>query len=106
MIDGATTDDGTGDTGDTGAMSWDEAVARVTEAGGRFSMSEAEINGHTLPVFDAAPPSLRALFEMAGAGHGAKPFLVYEDERTSFAETVAAAGAIGHLLVDRYGVGP
>jgi long-chain acyl-CoA synthetase len=103
MTDGAAPND---DAGDTGAMSWDDAVARVTEPGGRFSMTEAEINGHTDPVFENAPPSLRVLFELAGAGHGDKPFLVYEDERSSFAETVAAAGAVGHLLVDRYGIEP
>ena len=93
-------------TADTGAMSWGEAVAQVTAPGGRFAMVDAEVNGQVLPVFESAPPSLRALFELAGAGHGDKPFLVYEDERTSFAETLTAAGAVGHLLVDRYGVQP
>ena len=69
-------------------------------------MTEAEIDGHTLPVFENAPPSLRVLFELAGAGYADKPFLVYEDERSTFAETVAAAGSVGHLLVDRYGIEP
>ena len=94
------------DIGDTGAMSWDDAVALVTQPGGRFAMTEAEIDGHTVPVFENAPPSLRVLFELSGAGYADKPFLVYEDERSTFAETVAAAGSVGHLLVDRYGIEP
>jgi long-chain acyl-CoA synthetase len=103
MNDGAANTDRSGD---TGAMSWDEAVALVTEPDGRFAMTEAEVNGQIVPVFENAPPSLRVLFELSGAGHGDKPFIVYEDERAGFAETVAAAGAVGHLLVERYGVVP
>ncbi|MEL7209628.1 MAG: class I adenylate-forming enzyme family protein, partial [Actinomycetota bacterium] len=86
-------------------MSWDDAVAQVTAPGGRFSMTEATIGERTVAVFEHTPPSLRALYELAGAGHDDKPFLVYEDERSTFAETVAAAGAMAHLLSERYGVG-
>jgi long-chain acyl-CoA synthetase len=103
MTEGASTTD---EAADTGMMGWDEAVAVVTEPGGRFAMTEAEIDGRVVPVFENAPPSLRVLFELAGAGHGDKPFLVYEDERAGFAETMGAAGAAGHLLIDRYGIQP
>jgi long-chain acyl-CoA synthetase len=94
------------DAADTAVMSWDEAVAQVTAPGRRFALIEAEVGGRVVPVFESTPPSLRVLFELAGAGHGDKPFLVYGDERLSFAGTVAAAGAVGHLLIDRYGITP
>ena len=36
--------------------------------------------------------------------HGDKPFIVYEDERLSFAEHYRAAATFGHRLIDDYGV--
>ena len=103
MTDGASESD---PNTDTGVMSWDDAVAQVTAPGTRFATTEAVVDGHTVQVFESSPGTLRVLFELAGPGHGDKPFLVYEDERLTFAETVAAAGAVGHLLVDRYGIRP
>jgi steroid-24-oyl-CoA synthetase len=85
------------------AMSWDEAVATVTGPGGRFEITETTIDGRPYKVFSNTPPSLRFLFELA-SGYGDKDFLVYEDERLSFTDVWARAGAIGAVLVDRYGV--
>jgi long-chain acyl-CoA synthetase len=86
-------------------LSWDEAVAKVTGPGGRFELVEAEIDGRPYRVFKNTPPSLRFLFELA-SGHGDLDHLVYEDERLSFAQVWERAGALGALLVDRYGVAP
>ncbi|HEY3811513.1 MAG TPA: class I adenylate-forming enzyme family protein, partial [Acidimicrobiales bacterium] len=56
-------------------------------------------------AFTYAPASLRDLFQSARA-HGDKTFLVYEDERWSFADVMGAVDALGHTLVDRYRVAP
>ena len=84
-------------------ISWDAAVAQVTAPGSRFAITDAEIEGRKLRLFEHAPPSLRALFE-AARGHGDAVFLVYEDERWSFSEVMARIDAMSALLVDRYGV--
>jgi long-chain acyl-CoA synthetase len=85
--------------------SWDEAVAAVTGPGGPFEIAEAEVLGQRLRVFKNTPPSLRALFGAARA-RGDATFLVYEDERWSFADVMAKADALGAALVERYGVRP
>jgi long-chain acyl-CoA synthetase len=79
-----------GERGDLMGLLWDEAVAAVTGPGARFETAEAEIGGVRQRVYKNAPASLRALFEAARA-HGDETFLVYEDERLSFAPHSSAA---------------
>lgn len=87
------------------AKGWDEAAAEVTGPGGPYELVEADVLGQRLPVFKNAPASLGALFAAARA-RGSQTFLVYEDERWSFARVMAEADALAHALVHRYGVGP
>lgn len=55
-------------------------------------------------VFDAVPPTMRAIWELS-ALQGDKPYIVFEDEEYSYAEIHAQVRALAHLLSDRYGVG-
>ena len=86
-------------------MSWDEAVAQATKPGGMFELAETEVDGQSVRVFKNAPPSLRHLFAVARA-RGEATFLVYEDERWSFADVMAKVDALGAALVHTYGVAP
>jgi long-chain acyl-CoA synthetase len=85
-------------------MTFDDAVAAVTAAGSRFEMATAEVLGQELPVFKNTPPSMRSLFDIARGGEGI--FLVYEDERWTFAEVMARVDALAATLVETYGVRP
>jgi len=62
-----------------------EANARLTGPGTMFQMDEVAIRGIPTKVWKAAPPSLRTVLDISRA-HGNKDYLVYEDERISFAE--------------------
>jgi long-chain acyl-CoA synthetase len=84
---------------------WNEAVAALTAPGAPFEIVEARVHGRPRRVFKNAPASLRALFDTARA-RGDAPFLVYEDERWSFAETMRQVDALGAALVSRLGVRP
>jgi len=86
-------------------LSWDQAIAALTAPGGPFALGRAEIRGQTFSVFENTPPSLRAVFDSARA-RGDEIFLVYEDERWSFADVMARVDEIAHLLATRYGVKP
>ncbi len=84
-------------------MSYAAATAAVTGPGERFETTTVDILDVPTTVFRHAPPSLREIF--AGAReHGDETFLVYEDERWSFADVMRQVDAFGALLVDRYGV--
>jgi long-chain acyl-CoA synthetase len=86
-------------------LSWDEAVAALTGPGKMFEIAEAEVLGRRQKVFKNTPPSLRALFGAARA-RGDATFLVYEDERWSFAHVLAEADALGAALAGRLDVKP
>jgi long-chain acyl-CoA synthetase len=85
------------------AMTFEEALAALTGPGKPFSIIEAEVGGRRQKVFERTPPSLRTLFERT-RGFGDKVFLVYEDERFTFADVMARVDALADLLVHHYGV--
>jgi long-chain acyl-CoA synthetase len=85
-------------------MSYADAAAAVTAPGQRFETERRSIRGIEYTVFRNCPPSLRELFDTARE-RGDETFLVYEDERWSFTDTMTVVDALGATLVDRYGVG-
>ena len=55
-------------------------------------------------VFTSAPPDMRFIWEMS-AGHGDKPYLVFEDEEMSYGEAHATVRSLAAYLVEQ-GVQP
>jgi long-chain acyl-CoA synthetase len=82
-----------------------EVTATLTDVGGPFEMEDVVIRGIPTRTWKTAPADLRAVFELS-ALHGDKVFLVYEDERMTFAQGFRTVAALGHQLVDRFGVQP
>ncbi len=84
---------------------WNDAADQLTAPGAPFAWSIQEVNGIPVRVFDNAPGSLRDLF--AGtAAHGDADYLVYRDERMSYAEAHRQVGALAAWLAEHGGVGP
>jgi long-chain acyl-CoA synthetase len=77
------------------------AIAALTAPGMPYALEDAEISGRRLRVFTHAPPTLRTIYESTASD---LPFLVYEDERLSFAQAWGQASRIGHVLVHDCGV--
>ena len=86
-------------------VSFEEGVSQLSQPGGPFATKTVDVAGMETEVFENAPPSLRAIFDSARV-RGDETFLVYEDERWSFAKTMGQVDALGALLVERYGVQP
>lgn len=86
-------------------IGYGDAAAAVTAPGQRFEVGDLDIRGVTYRMFRNAPASLRELFASA-RGRGDAPFLIYEDERWSFADVMRHVDAAGALLHERYGVRP
>jgi long-chain acyl-CoA synthetase len=80
-----------------------EAWNELTASGGPFAMTEIEVRGVPMRVFDSAPPSMRFVWEMA-TGYGDKDYVVFEDERFTYAESDAIIKALAKHLVDDLGV--
>jgi len=81
-----------------------EADATLTAAGQLFEMEERTIRGVPTRTWKNAPASLRAVLDLS-LGYGDATYLVYEDERTTFAEHYRIACTLAHRLVDEFGVG-
>ncbi len=64
---------------------------------------EADIRGIPTRTWKTAPATLRAVLELS-APHGDKDFLVYEDERITFAEHFRTVATLAHALIERFGV--
>jgi long-chain acyl-CoA synthetase len=84
-------------------MSIPEVHALLTAPGSPFEMDEAVVRGVPLRVWKAAPPSLRAVLE-SSRERGDELFLVYEDERISFAHHFAVVATLARRMVDDLGV--
>ena len=72
--------------------------AQWTAPGGAFEIQVEEIRGTPQRVYAKALPDLRALWDLA-ALKGDRDFLVYEDERFSFAEVDRQVRSVAASLV-------
>ena len=80
-----------------------EAWAEITAPGGAFATDDVVVRGIAMRVFATAPPNMRSLWELS-AGHAEREYLVYEDERYTYADIHAQVRALAHLLRDQHGV--
>jgi long-chain acyl-CoA synthetase len=83
----------------------EEAVATLTGPDTPFAVGDGTVRGQRMKVFVKLPPSMRAFLDLARA-KGDAEYLVFEDERYTFADAMARVDAIANLLVHRYGVAP
>lgn len=79
------------------------AIAALTAPGQPGELIDIVVKGRRVRAFKNAPPTLRAYYE---AYVSELPFLVYEDERLTFAQAWQQASRIGHLLVHQCDVRP
>ncbi len=76
----------------------------LTGPGGQFEITEVEVRGQTLRTYANQPPSLREMWLMS-AGHGDKDYLVYGEERVTYAEAHRQVAQIASWLREQ-GVEP
>jgi long-chain acyl-CoA synthetase len=86
------------------ALSIHDATAQMTAEGQIFEIETVDIRGIATKAWKHAPKSLKAVLDLS-LNHADKDFIVYEDERYSFAEHYRYAATIAHRLAD-YGVQP
>jgi long-chain acyl-CoA synthetase len=79
-------------------MSLAEADALLNKPGSPFEWEEIDIRGVKTRVWKNAPPTLRDIFLRGRASFAARPFVVYQDERTTFEGFARAALTIAQRL--------
>ncbi len=80
-----------------------EIVADLKGPGSPLEAREAVIDGITMPVFAHVEDNLREVYKL-GLQTPERDFLVYRDERHSFAQTLEQATAMAKVLQARYGI--
>ena len=74
-----------------------QAHAKLTAPGARFETTDVEIRGVTTKIWKNAPATLRQAF-LAGRAFAEREFVVYEDDRATFAAFDRAVAAFAHEL--------
>jgi long-chain acyl-CoA synthetase len=82
----------------------DNVVSVITGPGSQLEVGKAVIRGAEIPVFTAAPPSMREFFAYFFALQAPREFLVFGDERSTFGEVYARALKIAAALQHRHGI--
>ena len=84
------------------SLTHEEALAQVTGPGQLFEVVPVSAGGRDVRVFKNAPGTMGQLF--AGARGDQSEFLVYEDERWTFDETMRHVDGLAHALVHTFGI--
>ncbi|MEH6585915.1 MAG: class I adenylate-forming enzyme family protein [Halioglobus sp.] len=74
-----------------------QVVDQMTAPGQMFEIRESEVAGHTMRTWALAPPSLRDVW-LSTAGHADKDYLVYQDERWTYAQAHEEVARIANWL--------
>ncbi|MEQ8953896.1 MAG: AMP-binding protein, partial [Gammaproteobacteria bacterium] len=69
-----------------------------------LAVATALIDGRETPVFSKVPANLGELYQL-GLAQADNPFLVYQQERYSFAQTLDMARRLARVLREQYGIG-
>ena len=81
-----------------------QAWAELTQPGAPFEIAVAQVRGAPIRTFKSAPPNVRALW-LSTAAFAARDYLVYSDERVTYAEAHRQVASIANWLISR-GVRP
>ncbi len=80
-----------------------DIVIKMRDPAGPLGVKTITINGIEQTVFANVPQNLREIYRL-GLSAADKDFLVYENERYTFAQTLSIAEDIAQALLNQYGV--
>ena len=83
---------------------FNRAYADLTAPGGPFAWTTRDVGGVPTRTFDKAPANMRVIWE-AAAARGDDEYLVYGDERYSYADAAALVRSLADYLRNEHGVG-
>lgn len=81
-----------------------EQIHQITAAGGSFEVIKKNRNDIEYTAFKNLPTNLTAMYQAAADAHADKDFIIFNEERHSFASLLEQANAFAHLLQQQYGI--
>jgi long-chain acyl-CoA synthetase len=85
------------------SMSLEEATALLTAPGAPYELMPCSVRGQALRCWKNVPATVRELV-LQTRGHGDRVYLVYEDERLTYAQAFAHVAALAQQLVSELGI--
>ncbi|QXQ06312.1 acyl--CoA ligase [Sphingosinicellaceae bacterium] len=82
----------------------DAVIDTIIAPGGQLAVGEAKVREATLPVFANGPSNMRDYLAYFFGANADKEFLVYRDERLTFAEVYAQAIKVAACLQHNHGI--
>ncbi len=82
----------------------DATVEALIGPGAQLEVATANVRGVDLPVFKGAPPSMREYLGFFFQANAAKEFVVYRDERYTFADIYQQGIRIAAAVQHKYGI--
>ena len=77
-----------------------DAIQRLTSAGCQFGVVPADVNGQAMRVYRHAPANMREVF-VAIRAFADRVYLVYADERVTYAQAHTQVAKFAQLLLAR-----
>ena len=81
-----------------------QANAAIAASDTPLKLTDSEVAGVPMKIYAAAPPTVRTILELAEPQFGARDYLVYEDERVTYAAFTRAVEHFAKALTEQFGV--
>ncbi|MEL6692628.1 MAG: class I adenylate-forming enzyme family protein, partial [Pseudomonadota bacterium] len=81
-----------------------QANAAIAASDSPLKLADGVVDGVEMKVYPDAPPTIRAIFQLAEPQFGARDYLVYEDERVTYSAFARAVEHFAKALQDTYGI--
>jgi long-chain acyl-CoA synthetase len=81
-----------------------QANAAIAASDSPLQLSDGVVDGVSMKIYANAPPTIRTILELAEPQFGARDYLVYEDERVTYAAFTRAVEHFAKILQEQFGV--
>lgn len=81
-----------------------QANAAIAASDSPLKLGDAVVGGVSMKIYANAPPTIRAILELAEPQFGARDYLVYEDERVTYAAFTRAVEHFAKILQEQFGI--
>ncbi|MEL6862742.1 MAG: class I adenylate-forming enzyme family protein, partial [Pseudomonadota bacterium] len=81
-----------------------QANAALAASDTPLKLADGVVNGVPMKIYPDAPPTIKAILQLGEMQFAARDFLVYEDERVTFAAFARAVEHFAKILIETYGV--
>ena len=82
----------------------DQANAAIAASDTPLQVGPGSVGGVDMPVYTQAPPTIRFVLQAAEEQFGPLDYLVYEDERVTYADFARAVEHFAGILTDKFGI--